>query len=322
MLVSHFGKKLGMKSKQKCAVFANCQADLIKTCLGLSKEFVEQYELVKIPLNFRAIEQKFTFSDELLTSFDVFIYQPLQDKHGELSTNRLLTRLSDRCVRIGVPFVYFKGYYPQHVSNPLAKPSPRYPYGQFPYGDQFIIDMIEAGKTDAEIIRTLTRTDLYEKEFLLDEVEQSLEKLAQRESQLDVKISDFIRQNYQHARLFDTLNHPTEMIGLELTNQIFQILGLSRLPHTTLDLYHTKAAPLIATGIQTINWMLRRTHLKPFANFYQAFLTGHQVPIYPSVINHLNLTFLTAHSTYTVNGYRKKLTFEEYIAAYLTQYSR
>ncbi len=309
-------------SKKKCVVFANCQADLIKACLRLSTEFVKQYELVQVPLNFQAIQQKITFSDEFLSQIDLFIYQPLKDQHGDLSTNALLPRLSNHCVRVGFPYLYFKGYYPQTVDNPLARPSSRYPYGQFSYGDRFMIELFEAGKSDQEIVDQLSRIDFFEKDRLQSEAEQSLTELAKRESQLEIKISDFIRRNYQHQRLFDTLNHPTSLIGLEVTNQILQMIDLPHLPKNRCDRYQTKASPLISTWLRGINWIRRRMKLEPLDDFYQKFSTDNQVPIYPSVARHLELAFATQHSKYRVNGYRKKLTFQEYIAVYLTQYNK
>ncbi|MBW4524944.1 MAG: hypothetical protein KME18_07065 [Phormidium tanganyikae FI6-MK23] len=307
-------------SRKKCVVFANCQADLIKTCLQLSKEFVEQYEMVEVPLNFQAIAQNFVFSDELLRDIDLFIYQPLKDQHGSLSTNSLLPRLHDRCVQIGFPYLYFKGYYPQTVDNPLAKPSAQYPYGRFPYGDRFIIEWVEAGKSYQQIVDQLSQTDFYEKDFLLNQVEQSLKELAKRESSIEIKISAFIRQNYQQRLLFDTLNHPTSIIGIEVTNQILQILNLPLLPQSICDRYHSKTAPLLNTWLRGINRVRRQIKLKPFTNFYPKFSAQDQVPIYPSVAAHLNLSFITERSTYKINGCRKKVTFQEYIAAYLTQY--
>lgn len=307
-------------SRKKCAVFANCQADLIKSCLRLSTSFVEEYEIVDVPLNFHAIAQKFEFSDELLNDLDLFIYQPLKDQHGALSTNSLLPRLSDRCVRIGFPYLYFKGYYPQTVDNPLAKPTARYPYGQFPYGDRHIIEWVEAGKPYEYIVDQLSQVDFYEKDVVLNEVEHSLKGLMKRESLIEIKISDFIRQQYQHRLLFDTLNHPTSIVGIEITNQILQILNLPLLPQSICDRYQTKTAPLSSLCVRGINRARKQIKLKPFPNFYQKFSTQNQVPIYPSVAKHLNLSFLTERSKYTINGCRNKVTLQEYIAAYLTQY--
>lgn len=309
-----------MTAKKRCTIFANCQRNLIQSHLLISPEFVETYTFERIPHNYEAIDQKLTISNEVLATTDLFIYQPLGSKYGELSSDRLLTRLRPDCTTLAVPYFYFKGYYPQDTNNPLAKPEPRYPFGRFPYGDRNIIDRVEAGMSHSEIIKDLSRPDFYSREFLLETVESTLTELSKRERETEIKISDFIRKHYRDRVLFETVNHPVSLIGFEVANQILEQLQLAPILKTHYQRYVSPFANSQAIAIKVVN-RVRMTFNQPtVANPYAALAGSYQVPVYPSVIMGLELSCLSLNSRYKVAFTKRKVTFQEYLAAYLNQY--
>jgi len=50
--------------------------------------------------------------------------------------------------------------------------------------------------------------------------------MRQKEEVCDIKASDFIEKNIGKKRLFDTQNHPTEILHGFITNEIFKILEI------------------------------------------------------------------------------------------------
>ena len=66
--------------------------------------------------------------------------------------------------------------------------------------------MLEQGKSEAEIIGSLSNPDFYTKEFLCSKVDWTLAELARREleSEIDIRASEFIKRNYQRHHLFYT----------------------------------------------------------------------------------------------------------------------
>ena len=119
-------------------------------------------------------------------------------------------------------------------------------------------------------------------------IDYTLSELSKRETNTDIKISDFIRDNYRKYRLFHTINHPTDVLGLEVANQILSKLNM----------------PPISEGT------------KPQ---YKEVLGRLQVPIYPSVIDGLDLTFVSESSVYWSKEFGKKFTFNQYISQYINQ---
>jgi hypothetical protein len=136
-----------------------------------------------------------------------------------LSSNRLVGMLSEAAKCCCIPNVYFKGYFPQYtrnVYNPQNNPCP--------YGDKNIQNMWDSlqSKEIAEIIKS---ENFYSKDECFQNVFDSLADLMEREKQCDVIISDYIRENYQKQQLFFTVNHPCNIVLLELLNRVFEYCG-------------------------------------------------------------------------------------------------
>lgn len=271
-------------------MYTNCQRGLIFEFLKLSDKFMQKYrvDLDEIPPNHIAIRDRFVIPEQILEKTKLFIYQPLDSKHGHCSTEYILEKLPSDCISISLPRLYFKGYWPQHAVNPYNQAKPEILYDLFPYGDHNLNQMLKQKLPKSKILNEVSRRDIYDSKLLLNNIKQNLAESKKRETATDVKIADYIHANYQNKQLFHTINHPTDIIGLEVANQILRILNMSPLPESTKPL--TREA-----------------------------LGGIQVPIYPSVIEQLNLTFVSINSLYRSKGLGKMVTFSEYVEEYLYQ---
>ncbi|MDJ0515226.1 MAG: WcbI family polysaccharide biosynthesis putative acetyltransferase [Trichodesmium sp. MO_231.B1] len=271
-------------------MYTNCQRGLIFEFLKLSDKFMQKYrvDLDEIPPNHIAIRDRFVIPEQILEKTKLFIYQPLDSKHGDCSTEYILKKLPSDCISISLPRLYFKGYWPQHDSNPFNKGNKENFHGLFPYGDKNVNSMINKGFSQDKILQEISRKHFYHREELLKNIDYTLNELSKREVNKDVKVSDFIRENYRKYRLFHTINHPTDVVGLEVANQI-----------------------LIKLNMPPISQVAKPKH--------KEVLGGLQVPIYPSVIDGLSLTFVSDSSVYWSKEFARKFTFSEYITQYLEQ---
>ena len=276
--------------KKLCLIYANCQNALITKYLSRSKSFNQEYLIRRFPIH-QLIQKKTTIPDKVLKQAKLFIYQPVKDIHGNRSTQHILSKLASDCQCISFPPLYFKGYFPQYCKNPVNKViNPNYPFGIFPHGDINIISMLEQGRSVAEIIDILSDPDFYSQDFLLTNLNETLEELARRESQLSVKVSDFIKENYQQYYLFHTQNHPTDILGIYVVNQILQLINMPGLGEALL-----------------------------FKEPRKGKLDTIQIPIYPSVIKQLNLSFVDEKTVYKHIGFcTNKMTFARYIDEYIS----
>ena len=275
--------------KKNCLIYANCQNALIAKYLNSSQLFNQEYTIEKFPVN-QLMQTGTTIPDRVLQQAKLFIYQPVKNIHGDLSTESILNKLPIDCQRISFPPLYFTGYYPQYCKNPTNKViKPNHPFGIFPHGDSNIIKMMEEGKSVAEIVEKLSDSDFYSRDFLLDNVDNSLAELARRESELNIKVSEFIKAQYQHHYLFYTQNHPSDILAVYVVNQILNLINL----------------PELEDALSLENPM-------------KGTLDPVQIPIYPSVIKHLNLAFVDDNTAYKHDSFcTNKMTFARYISEYV-----
>lgn len=271
-------------------MYTNCQRGLIYEFLKLSSYFNREFQvdLDKIPPNHIAIQNNIVIPDKILKEVQLFIYQPLDKKYNECSTEYILSKLPPDCFCISLPRLYFRGYWPEHSVNPYNQIKQDILSNLFPYGDNNLNEMLKQKIPKFKILDEVSRIDFYEKNVLLNNLNNSIQESNDREKQTDIKISNYILNHYSHQKLFHTVNHPTDMIGLEVANQILKMLNMPTLAEET----------------------------KPLK---REVLGGTQVPIYPSVIEQLNLTFVSTNSLYRSKGLGKMVTFSEYVEEYLYQ---
>lgn len=275
--------------KKICIIYANCQNKLIAQYLGRSQQFNQEYLIKRFPVH-RLMEKGSTIPNRLLKQAKLFIYQPVKDIHGDRSAKYILSKLSSDCQCISFPPLYCTGYFPQYCKNPVNKViKPNYPFGVFPHGDTNIISLLEQGKSVAEITEILSDSNFYTQEFLLANLNETLNELGRRESQLSIKVTNFIKAHYQHHYLFYTQNHPSDILGIYVVNQILKLLNM----------------PSLGDEFS-------------FAQTIRGVLDSIQIPIYPSVIKHLKLTFIDKKNVYRNTSFcTNQITFKRYISEYI-----
>jgi hypothetical protein len=159
---------------------------------------------------------------EELKNADIFIYQPMSIRRGLYNTCRedgIIKYLKSDCKIISFPSLY-------------ADIFPIYKEGQYDGNNTItkykglcnIKKLLDDGISKDEIIEMYKKGDLY---FQLKErFLYCMEFMKEKEKECDIKASNFIEKNIKNLRLFDTQNHPTEILLGYITNEIFKILNI------------------------------------------------------------------------------------------------
>ena len=135
------------------------------------------------------------------------------------------------------------------------------------------------------------RMDSYRKAAQPDDITRLWQIEQQRLISIDSKfgttVGQFIVDNLQHRRLFHSSHHPAGLLYSQLMNDIFDRIGVKqRCPEDYPQLDH---------------WGI------------------HQVPIHPTVIDALKLSWVTPEDRYQFKPY-EPLTWEEYTKGYIELY--
>jgi len=272
------------KEKPICVVFGNCQSYYLVRILSQTDVIEAGYNIIEFPLiQDLTVEKETGFSGEILKHISLFIYQNVSDDNKFsplLSTDRyILPALDKNCLKCSFPFSYFKGYFPQYIWN-----SRNYLEDSFtPYGDAKIQEFIENGYSIDMCVEKLRDLELFSGKELRDNLIDTLSELQKRESNCDIKISDYILENYQKKYLFYTPSHPVTELLIEVAERIFAYLNIQDYCITSENLPEND---------------------------------GYEMIIYPSVRYKLNLKFEKHRFRYSalVNGERDD--FKGYVEKY------
>jgi len=205
--------------------YSNCQGNGLK--FFLEKVFKNSnFYIIK---NYELIMYKRPLPKKILNSADILIYQPLINK-GIYSTDsdNMLSLLPKKCIKISFPYIYNDSLWILLQKN----------------SDRVLFDKIYLNKdfTQNEIINKESIEILKERGMSLNEVmvlyrkgkidfkfekrfNRSISILKEREQKCDIKVADFILENFKKHKLFLTHNHPTTCVFIHCVNQLLSILN-------------------------------------------------------------------------------------------------
>jgi hypothetical protein len=219
--------------KKIVLLHGNCHIGMLASILSLSKEFQEQYAIYPNPLICDNPSGK--IEDTGLQNCDVWIHQDIRTNNPYgyyLSDEYVRTSVRGGAKEIIFPNLYSfgKAFFPQsNLSNTLSGPikNGEVEWGMFMYSDWVIDQAASEGKTVDEILQLVQSDEVLEKEFILKTFNDNMEKIREREPNWDIKIYDFIMQNYKSKKLFHDLVHPTNVIMKKMALDVLQMLGIT-----------------------------------------------------------------------------------------------
>lgn len=298
-------------------VFGNCQTWPLARTMLENKEFASRYRWEKIPWVQDINEGHVAEVLEKVSNADLFLYQPVAPKPAsrpkakrsflrkllrrtrrpeallkpqiassgrprEIDSIFLNEQLKDGAISISFPSAYFDGYFPhlQTLNGMVATLNLVHDY--------FIVYAYVIGLTEKEILSLMQRDDLYPRQASVDLALKSLENLRSREekNKIDVRLSDFIANNYKARKLFNQFNHPKREVFRYLAESILAKIGIE---HARLDDSGASHLDMIMT------------------------------PVYRSTYNNLELAFAEDFITYNAKG-NLQLTQEEVVHGFFDFY--
>lgn len=266
-------------NKLKILFIGNCQNTGIIHFLKKSKYFNDNYE-VKQYANWMLIENQADIPMADIKSADVFIYQPLRPVHGCYSTDPTVQGsigyyVNDKCLTISYPYIFSSAMWPIVQAGQNQN---RW------FGGEVLDDLvINQRLTKKEIVQLFLENKInwnYENRF-----NQSIKILKNKESITDLKISNFIIDNYKKNLLFLIPQHPTSLIFFHLANEILNKLNIEKIKEDVI------------MGINDIN-VEDSTYNLPNCMF----------PLHKSVIEDYNLQYGENYLNDSENFYIQRIT--------------
>jgi hypothetical protein len=199
-------------------IYGNCQAEAISTIFRKDPVTEESFRVLYL----RSFDHPSDGWDELRGE-DVANCAVLCEQHDPRPFP-YRDLLPAGCHTVTFPAIDFTPLWPFSCPNPYNVPEPPvFPFGRFPYGDRIIIESIDKKMPPKEILSYyLSGWVRYGMDLdRLLQVESA--RLTARDSHCDVKMSDFVLENFRQERLFWSNNHPTSALLRELIHRLLAI---------------------------------------------------------------------------------------------------
>lgn len=214
--------------KRKMAVvYGNCHIDAIKLYLECHKEFCLEYGFYPFPM-IQEIKEINIDYEKILSHCDLFFHQSIRkdNVYGEdFSSERMLRYLKNTCRVISVPNLYGlpKYLFPQIDVHYKWQKGFFCPF----FIDINVVRWLKSGISKETIKKYILGGGVYSKTKILTMWEDFKFKIYKREQEWDIKISDYIFDNYKKERLFCDINHITSKTAKEIALRILKYLGFN-----------------------------------------------------------------------------------------------
>lgn len=214
-------------------VNANCYGIIIMGYLQKSKSFMQKYCIWEVPPICH--NERHCLPEEIMEICDLYIHQDIRADNTfgfQLSDEYVIPRLKEGCLKITIPNMVGMGNwcFPWCTGLDHVKDFGN-TYAQMFWRDKLIDEAYAHCSTVAEIMEYMDKycDDNYLKiEKQINQLfEKFWEKLKSREQGWDMKVSDYIKENYLSEKIFIDVDHPSGAIMELICKQLGNLLGIN-----------------------------------------------------------------------------------------------
>lgn len=216
--------------KKICILYGNCHITAICDVLQAVPGFLKMYAIFPVKA-IQEVDDPVYFQTEAFQSCDVFIHQSIQvnNRYGkEYASINIIKRLKKDCQIIAIPNLYHLPmcFFPQYTNQEEFMWKGSTIFFRDVILDYAFINSISLEQTLRLYNDKNESGDLW-RNFDLDKLfDTFLQKVQMREMEWDVKITDYILENYQKQQLFYDPNHPTSAVIKQISMGIMDSLGV------------------------------------------------------------------------------------------------
>jgi hypothetical protein len=280
---------------RKCiVVHGNCQADFLCGWLRAFKPVSNEFDIIySRSYVLQGEEEPPTPQEEDISRAVLLLYQ-----QTDFGKDALIGRFEGHAEVKRFPVMALGVLFPFAFLDPRNKPAPpEHPYGPFPIGDRIGYAVSQEGIRGDKAVAEYYRRSMDSLAMLPRHLEIERDRIRRLDENSDIKISDYVLDQFPIKPIFHHWQHPTgEALGI-LGDRLFRGADLLRRHVCTID-YRGLVDPMI------------RGELDPFS--------GDELPVHPTVAIGLGLRWWKADMTYCVRSpLAAKANFDQFIRAYL-----
>ena len=283
--------------KSMILLHGNCHMSVIQAYMESSSRFLDEYAIYPNPPIYSNEEK--AIASVVLKYCDIWIHEDIRTDNAfsfflsdeYIRQQWAINNVSDKDrVEIIVPHLFGLGraFFPQTALGKNERNdkinNAQDVNGMFPHADLVIDKCVEKGMEEEDIIKYCMSDSVFNEEEVTKNFEMYMEKIKERESAWDIKIYNYLLENYRNEKMFYDAGHPTNVIMKKISEEILNRLGIDE------DGIHTDLT-----------------------------MDGCENPIYPSVKRWLKLQWDESEirKSHSARKCCDKMDFEEYVKEYL-----
>lgn len=214
--------------KKLVVIYGNCHTAVIKEYLNSCSQFLEKYVICPLEYIQNIEDISYIYKNSYIKKCDVFIHQSIQknNRYGEcFSSENIIKLLKKDCKIISIPNVYHLPicFFPQYRGGNEfldRKGNPVF------FRDK-IIDSIYGRYGYKKVFKVYSDPEIFSDYDFAHNFSLFIERVRKRELDWDIKVSDFILNNYKEKHLFYDPNHPTNVFMEYVVCELLSILGIT-----------------------------------------------------------------------------------------------
>lgn len=256
-----------------------CQYDKIRNILKEIDSIKQEYVVIGMRVGKDTIKTSYKFQDcqDMMKICDVLVYTPLIFAKGKMDFD-YREFLPKDAKAFSIPRIEFRGYYPYKDDD--LKTYHKYTYDReahwpFEYAENYLDELILKGLNDDEIYDEVMKEDFIDEAVIRKNLKLAFKSIQISESTADIKILDYIKENFTNHMLYRDGLHYQNDLYFELARRVSKYLNME--------------------VIDEINYMEHEVEKKGIQ--YTDFT---EIPVLPCVAKALGLDFITDEKLWRV----------------------
>lgn len=247
--------------KKLVLLHGNCHMAIISSFLLSSGAFDNQFSIYP---NLPICENKEGKIEEaVLENSDVWIHEDIRPDNEfsyTLSDEYMRTWFRTDVIEITIPHLFGlgKAFFPQSEWNHRNKKieNGRDTNGMFPHADKVIDQCVKQGMGKADIMKYCMSDTAIDRNEIENNFRIYINKMRTREQKWDIKIVDYILENYRARKLFYDMGHPVNEILEVISSAILEKLGIIDeciTVYESMDFHEEPVYPIVRK-VLNLNW--------------------------------------------------------------------
>ena len=240
-----------MNSKKLVIIYGNCHTAIIKEYLNACIQFQDEYTIYPLEYIQNIKNSSYFHENKCFKECDVFIHQSIQksNRYGEsFSSENIIKLLKKDCKIIAIPNVYHLPicFFPQYEEGNEFRDRKG---NTIFFRDKIIDSAYKNGRGYDYIYEQYFNLELFCNYDFSTQFRIFIEKVRNREKDWDIKVADFILQNYKDKYLFYDPNHPTNFFMEYVSLELLKLFGILKpvFAKTDFSIMDTFEMPLYAS---------------------------------------------------------------------------